>query len=157
MRAFRSLLIGIGSSALWPVYLGLLAYTARQAPWPRSLAVPAATTLAILALAVLVMGLARWMLRPEGWAEATLQVPAAVTRQFRPGGPGAAHPRCSSALARMAVQPWVDRPRWAAGLGLGTVPVLVPGVRADGLGVRVLPAPRPLAAGPVALADSPSG
>ena len=83
MRAFRSLLIGIGSSALWPVYLGLLAYTARQAPWPRSLAVPAATTLAILALAVLVMGLARWMLRPEGWAEATLQVPAAVTRQLR--------------------------------------------------------------------------
>ena len=83
MRAIRSLLIVVGSSAPWPAYLGLLAYAARQGPWPRSIAVPASVTLLILALVVLVASLARWMLRRDGWAEATLQVPAEVTRQLR--------------------------------------------------------------------------
>ncbi len=39
MRAFRSLALGLASAAIWPLYLILLAYTARVAPWPRSLGV----------------------------------------------------------------------------------------------------------------------
>ncbi|MGE5756331.1 MAG: mechanosensitive ion channel family protein [Planctomycetaceae bacterium] len=81
MRALRSLLAGIGSSAVWPIYLGLMAYTARQAPWPRSLALASSWMLASLAAAAFVASLARWLFRPGGWAEAVLRVPPAVARQ----------------------------------------------------------------------------
>jgi potassium efflux system protein len=80
---FRGALVGVGYSLIVPVYLGVLAYTARQAPWPRSLALPASASLAMLAPAAFLAGLVRWMLRPGGWAEESLQVPAKVTRQLR--------------------------------------------------------------------------
>jgi small-conductance mechanosensitive channel len=81
MRALRSLLVGIGSSAVWPISLGLMAYTARQAPWPRSLALASSWGLASLAAAAFVAHLARWVFQPGGWAEAVLRVPPAVARQ----------------------------------------------------------------------------
>ena len=82
MRVLRSLLAGIGSSALWPVVLGLTAYTARQAPWPRSLALIVSGLLASLAAVVFLSSLARWAFRPGGWAESVFRIPPEVTRQL---------------------------------------------------------------------------
>jgi potassium efflux system protein len=83
MRPVRCLLTGIGSSAVWPAYLGLAAYTARQAPWPRSLALATSSSLAVCALALFVARAFGWLLRPSGWAEEVLRVPPAAARQLR--------------------------------------------------------------------------
>jgi potassium efflux system protein len=82
MRPLRSLLIGLGKSAVWPAYLGLAAYTARQAPWPRSLAWSTSSVLAALALAAFVIGSSRWIFRPSGWAETVFQIPTDTARQL---------------------------------------------------------------------------
>ncbi|WP_406693517.1 mechanosensitive ion channel domain-containing protein [Singulisphaera sp. Ch08] len=79
---WRGLLVSIVYSAILPSYICLMAYTARQAAWPRTLAVPIAHGLAMLAPPAFIAGLVRWMLRPKGWAETTLKVPADVTRQL---------------------------------------------------------------------------
>ncbi|AGA30721.1 mechanosensitive ion channel domain-containing protein [Singulisphaera acidiphila] len=79
---WRGLLVSIAYSAILPSYICLMAYTARQAAWPRSVAVPIAHVLAMLAPPAFIAGLVRWMLRPRGWAEETLKVPADVTRQL---------------------------------------------------------------------------
>ena len=39
MQALRSLALGLARAAIWPLYLILLAYAARVAPWPRSLGI----------------------------------------------------------------------------------------------------------------------
>src|SRR5690242_21932055 len=83
MRALKTLLLGIGSTAIWPGYLALLAYAVRQGPWPRSLALAAGSVVLSLALAVFLAGLARWLFRPGGWAETTLMLPSPVARQLR--------------------------------------------------------------------------
>jgi small-conductance mechanosensitive channel len=83
MRTIRTLLIGVGGSAVWPAYLGLAAYAARQAPWSREVAFPASSALAIIAAAALAANLVRWLLGQGGWAETVLQTPPEVTRQVR--------------------------------------------------------------------------
>src|SRR4051812_16149666 len=83
MRSIKTFLLGLASAAIWPTYLGLFAYAARQAPWPRSFAIAGASVLLCLALAAFVAGLARGLLRAGGWAETILLVPATVTRQLR--------------------------------------------------------------------------
>jgi potassium efflux system protein len=79
----RGIVVGVGTAAVWPSYLGLLAYTARQAPWPRSVAVPVSAALALVVPAALAAGVSRWLLRPGGWAETVLKVPTAVACQVR--------------------------------------------------------------------------
>jgi len=78
-----ALLFGIISATIWPSYLLLLAYTARQAPWPRSVAIPGSSALLMLTPAILFLSLMRWLLRSEGWAEKQLGIPAEVRRQLR--------------------------------------------------------------------------
>jgi potassium efflux system protein len=70
-------------AAVWPSYLAVVAYAARQAPWPRSLALLVSSALGLLALAALAAHLIRAMFGPGGWAETALGVPADVTRQAR--------------------------------------------------------------------------
>ena len=77
------LLFGIASATIWPGYLLLLAYTTRQAPWPRNIAIPVATALLMLTPAMVFLSFMRWFLRHEGWAERQLSIPAEVTRQLR--------------------------------------------------------------------------
>ncbi len=79
----RVVMIGVGCSSLAPAYLGLVAYLARQGPWPRGLGLPSATALAALAAMGVATNLARWPFRPSGWAECVLGAPADVTRQVR--------------------------------------------------------------------------
>lgn len=86
MRGLRSLALGTAAAAIWPSYLVLLAYLARQAPWPRSVGILVSATLAGLAPLVLVHGLLRWLTRPSGWAERYLEVPAPVARQLGRAG-----------------------------------------------------------------------
>ena len=103
MRALRTLLLGLSSTALWPAYLLLSAYAARQAPWPRSFAIASASVLACLALATLASSLARWLLRPGGLGRNDPAVPAR-------GGPPA--PAAVLALVLAAVR--APGPRHAA-------------------------------------------
>ena len=60
----RARSLGLGShvawafaAAIWPSYLLLMAYVARQAPWPRSVAILVSAALAGVSLAVLAHGL----------------------------------------------------------------------------------------------------
>jgi len=86
MRGLRSLGMGTAAAAVWPMYLVLLAYMARQAPWPRSVGILVSAALAGLALSLLAHGLLRWLTRPSGWAERYLEVPAPVSRQLGRAG-----------------------------------------------------------------------
>ncbi|SIO16281.1 potassium efflux system protein [Singulisphaera sp. GP187] len=98
---WRGILVSIAYSAILPSYICLMAYTARQAAWPRTLAVPVAYGLAMLAPPAFIAGLVRWMLRPKGWAEETLKVPAEVTRQL-----------CTTVLALLAAGVPLLLPSW---------------------------------------------
>jgi potassium efflux system protein len=86
MRGLRSLGIGLTAAAVWPSYLLLLAYLARQAPWPRTVGIPTSAALSGVAVAVLLHDLLRWLARPAGWVERYLEVPAAVARQLGRAG-----------------------------------------------------------------------
>ena len=87
MRGLRSFALGTAASAIWPSYLILAAYMARQAPWPRQHEHPGLGQLAGLALLLFLHGLLRWLTRPSGWAERYLG-------DARAGGPatGASRP-----------------------------------------------------------------
>ena len=54
MRGLRSLVLGTAAAAIWPLYLLLMAYVARQAPWPRSVGIAVSSALVGVALVVLV-------------------------------------------------------------------------------------------------------
>jgi potassium efflux system protein len=131
MRTIRRLLCGLFCAAIWPGYLLLAAYAARQAPWPRSTAVALEMILAFLALSAFVINLVRWVCKPEGWAEAALGVPPGVTRQVR-----------RASLALVAAFLTFLLPSWLLARGLiapGGRPISAPGlVRVLVLGFEVL-------------------
>ncbi|WZO96971.1 mechanosensitive ion channel [Isosphaeraceae bacterium EP7] len=83
MRSLKTLLLCIASATVWPTYFVLAAYMARIGPWPRGIARPASYLIASLAIAFWVSQIVRSLFRPEGWAEETLGIPRAVTRQVR--------------------------------------------------------------------------
>ena len=82
LKTLRTLSIGIVSAAVWPAYIGLVAYAARQAPWPRYVSILSASVLTFAALAGFTIRLTRWAFRPGGWAEKSLGTPPAVARQM---------------------------------------------------------------------------
>ena len=53
MNALKTLLFKLARASLWPLYLVLLAYLARIAPWPRSLGILASALLTTSAIAIL--------------------------------------------------------------------------------------------------------
>jgi potassium efflux system protein len=83
MRTLRRLFFAVGDTAIWPAFLTLGAYTIRQSPLPRSLAVVGGTALVLLALAWFLTNVVRWVLREGGPAESVLGMPAEVTKQLR--------------------------------------------------------------------------
>lgn len=101
MRTLRNLVIGVVGSAVWPGFLGLAAYAARQAPWPRGVAYPSSAALGMLALAALAANLLRWLLGSKGWAGDVLAMPPDVTRQLR-----------STALLVVAAMAAILLPAW---------------------------------------------
>ncbi len=79
----RRMLLGLGSSVIWPAYLAFLSLVAREAPWPRSLAWPLSFALLALAIAHFFANAARMAFRSGGWAEERLGMPPEATRQVR--------------------------------------------------------------------------
>jgi hypothetical protein len=86
LRGLRSLMLGTMSSAIWPSYLLLPAYMARQAPWSRGVSILACATLVGLSLALFLHDWLRWLARPSGWAERYLGIPAPVACQLGRAG-----------------------------------------------------------------------
>ena len=86
MQALRSLALGLARAATWPLYLILLAYAARVAPWPRSLGILVSAVMTGAAIAILVHDLLRWLTGPSGWPERYLGVPRPVARQVGAAG-----------------------------------------------------------------------
>jgi small-conductance mechanosensitive channel len=82
MQALRSLALGLARAALWPLYLILLAYASRVAPWPRSLGILVSAVLTGAAIAIFIHELLRLLTWPSGWAERNLGVPGVVARQL---------------------------------------------------------------------------
>lgn len=107
LSSARVLLVGVSYSAVWPSYVGLLAYAVRQGPWPRSVALPIAAGFAIVVPLLFLAGLLRWMLRPGGWAEVALSAPQDVPAQLRKSVP---------IVAALLVPLFV--PRWLLDQGL---------------------------------------
>jgi potassium efflux system protein len=86
LTGLRSLTLGTVSCAIWPSYLLLLAYAARQAPWSRSMSILACGTLVGLALALFQHDWLRWLARPSGWGERYARIPRPVARQLGRAG-----------------------------------------------------------------------
>ena len=82
MQAMRSLARGLARAAIWPLYLVLLAYASRVAPWPRSLGILVSAVMTGAAIAIFIHELLRLLTWPSGWAERNLGVPGAVARQL---------------------------------------------------------------------------
>ncbi len=85
-QGLRSLTLGTAAAAVWPSYLLLLAYVARQAPWLRSMSIMMCAALVGLSLALFLHGLLRWLTRPSGWVERYLGMPGPVARQLGRAG-----------------------------------------------------------------------
>jgi potassium efflux system protein len=86
LRGLRTLALGAAAAAIWPTYLLLLAYMARQAPWSRSMSILAGSVLIGLSLALFLHDLLKWVARPSGWAECYLGIPRALARQLGRAG-----------------------------------------------------------------------
>jgi len=83
MRKLRRLGYGLVSAASWPVYLALVAFAVKSAPWPRDVAWPMCVVLLGLAGSLFVANAGRMAFRSKGWAEEDLAAPRDVTRQLR--------------------------------------------------------------------------
>ena len=86
IQSTRTLALGLMRLAIWPLYLVLVAYTARVAPWPRSLGVLVSAVSTGAAIAIFVHDLVHWLTSPAGRPERYLGVPTAVARQLNVGG-----------------------------------------------------------------------
>ena len=83
MRAFKSLVLQVAVSILWPAYLALLAYAAKIGPWPRAISRPAAYSLMVISWILFAAALARFLFGANGWAEHVLRAPVAAARSIR--------------------------------------------------------------------------
>jgi small-conductance mechanosensitive channel len=82
MQALRSLGLGLARASIWPLYLVLVAYASRVAPWPRSLGILVSAVMTGAAIAIFVHEVLRLLTWPSCWAERNLGVPGAVARQL---------------------------------------------------------------------------
>ena len=83
MWKLRRLGYGLVSAATWPLYLALVAFAVKSAPWPRDVAWPSCILLLGLAVAWFVANAGRMAFRSGGWAQAELAAPHDVRRQLR--------------------------------------------------------------------------
>ena len=82
MRALRTLALKLARAALWPLYLLLLAYAARVAPWPRSLGILVSAVLTAAAIVVFMHDMLRWLVWPSPQGERWLSLPPPVAHQL---------------------------------------------------------------------------
>jgi small-conductance mechanosensitive channel len=86
MKAAQILAFKLARASLWPLYLLLLAYAARVAPWPRSLGILVSAVLTAAAIAVLIHDLLRLLAWPADASKRLLNLPAPVARQLERAG-----------------------------------------------------------------------
>src|SRR5262249_26212886 len=86
MQALRSLGLKLLRAAICPVYLLIMAYRGRVAPWPRSLGILASAILTAVAIATFFHELLRWLVWAPPGAERYLKIPEAVARQLDRAG-----------------------------------------------------------------------
>ena len=82
MRALRTLALKLARAALWPMYLLLLAYVARVAPWPRSLGILVSAVLTAAAIVVFIHEMLRSLVWPSAQEDRWLNLPPPVARQL---------------------------------------------------------------------------
>lgn len=86
MNALKILAIKLARASLWPLYLLLLAYLARIAPWPRSLGILASALLTTSAIAFFLYDMLRWLSWPPAGSDRILNLPAPVAHQLERTG-----------------------------------------------------------------------
>ena len=79
----KTLIFGFLPRTIWPIYLGLIAYACRQAPWPRDIAVAVSAILGLSALAWFAINFALWFFGKGGPAETRLGLRGDVAGQCR--------------------------------------------------------------------------
>ncbi len=83
MRKLRRLGYGLVSAATWPLYLAVVAFAVKSAPWPRDVTWPSSVVLLGLAASLFVANAGRMAFRSGGWAAEDLAAPRDVLRQLR--------------------------------------------------------------------------
>jgi small-conductance mechanosensitive channel len=86
MKTLKTSALSLARAALWPMYLLLLAYAARVAPWPRSLGILVSAILTAAAIGFFLHDVLRWLLWPAAGACPSLSLPQAVARQLHRTG-----------------------------------------------------------------------
>jgi potassium efflux system protein len=86
MQALRYLALALSRAAIWPVYLVILAYLARVAPWPRSLGILVSAVLTAAAIAALVNDLLRSLVKAPARAQHHFNLPEALARRLHRAG-----------------------------------------------------------------------
>jgi small-conductance mechanosensitive channel len=86
MKVLRSLALKLARASLWPSYFLLLAYTARIAPWPRSLGILVSALLTAAAIGFFARDMLRWLVWPSTESERVFKVPDPVARQLHHSG-----------------------------------------------------------------------
>ena len=85
MQCLRSVGFGLAKAAIWPLYLVLLAYMARVAPWPRSLGVLISAVSTGAAIAIFIHDLLNWLTSPSGLLEQHFGLDKPLARQLNRG------------------------------------------------------------------------
>ena len=86
MKAVQILAFKLARASLWPLYLLLLAYAARVAPWPRSLGILVSAVLTAAAIAVFIHEMLRLLTWPPDLSKRLLHLPLPVARQLEGTG-----------------------------------------------------------------------
>jgi small-conductance mechanosensitive channel len=86
MKVLQALTLKLARASLWPLYFLLLAYTARVAPWPRSLGILASALLTATAIGFFVHDMLRWLVWPSADLDRLFNVPQPVARQLDHAG-----------------------------------------------------------------------
>jgi small-conductance mechanosensitive channel len=86
MKAVQILAFKLARASLWPLYLFLLAYAARVAPWPRSLGILVSAGLTAAAIAVFFHEALRLLTWPSDGSKRLLNLPTPVARQLERTG-----------------------------------------------------------------------
>ena len=86
MKAVQILAFKLARASLWPLYLFLVAYAARVAPWPRSLAALVSAVLTAAAIAAFFHEALRLLTWPTDGSKRLLNLPVPVARQLERTG-----------------------------------------------------------------------
>ena len=143
MKAVQILAFKLARASLWPLYLLLLAYAARVAPWPRSLGILVSAVLTAAAIAVFFHEMLRLLTWPSDGSKRLLESSCTGGASARTHGPIPGRGGRLFAASRLHLRSRADRPGRAPVHRPCARPAARDRVRAFGLGlVRSLAHPQ---------------